>query len=146
MSRSILINTVIENPDIESGNRIWYVAVAGQATLDSAMETLHELDRRLERDHIWGVIIDFRRLDTFPNPDDWTRFAIRVRLKLPAGLRSALIRGDHPRALLAKIAKAGHEAGASVKVVDFWREAAAHCGLAPDVADPLEDYEPLLVD
>lgn len=146
MTHSILINTVIENPDIASGNRVWYVAVAGQATLDSAMETLRELDRRLERDHIWGVIIDFRHLDSFPDPDDWVRFSTRVRLKLPAGLRTALIRGDHPGAPLAQVAQAGNDAGASVEIVDLWPEAAAYCGLAADMRDPLEDHEPLLVD
>lgn len=146
MSHSILINTVIDNPAIGSGRRIWYLAVAGDATLDDAMEALHELDRRLDRDHIWGVIIDFRRLDSLPEPGDWARIVTRVRLKLPVGLRTAIVRGDHSRSQLAMVVQAGHEAGASIKIFDLWHEAVAYCGLTADMRDPLKDDEPLLVD
>lgn len=141
MSRSILVNTVIG-----SGIRVGYIAVSGDSTLDTAMQTLHEFDRRLRRDHIWGAIIDYRELRGFPEPGDWDRFVRRLRWKVPTGLRSAIIRGDHPEGPLSLAVAAIRDAGARVEVFDGWQGAAVYCGLSPDEPDPLEDFQPLLVD
>lgn len=118
---------------------VWYIAVQGYQDLDSAMDRLQDFQRYVERDGIWGVILDMRRLESFPDPGNWSLFTRSVRLIIPAGLRWACIEGPHPKRQMEMMVEAGREAGARVEVFCQFEDAAAFVGLSRELEDPMGD-------
>lgn len=143
MAREILDSRVIGDT-----TKVWYIAVAGDETLDGAMTNLHEFGARIERDHIWGAIIDLRRLSAYPPAPDWTSFCNRVRMKMPFGMRIAVLAASHlPQAPLREFVKAGQDGGGAMKAFKSWGDAVSAVRLPVETQDPLgEPQEVYLLD
>lgn len=137
---------VLENRIISSTTKVWYVAVGGASNLDGAMSNLHEFADRVKRDHIWGAIIDLRRLQAFPPPTDWTSFCRGVRMKTPEHMRIAVVINPAlPTRPIAEFVQAGRDGGGLMNAYRDWVDALKAVRLPVTTEDPLDSPKEVLL-
>lgn len=127
----------LANQLISQRPRIWYLAVGGIETVHGAMGNLHELQKRVETQHIQGAVIDFRKLDGYDPHQDWVGFLKGFHAYTPHGLPIAWMAHTHGANAAKQLAQAAQKAGALSQFCLNWQAALMTVGLPNTTPDPL---------
>lgn len=134
MARTNLANTLICKAP-----RIWYLAVAGEETVQGAMTNLQDLQTRLRNDHLKGAIVDFRRLTGTTQDENWPKFVRGLEMNVPNGMPMAWIAGPRSTHAANILILATQRAGAHSQLCLNFAAAGAAVGLPLTVPDPLRE-------
>jgi len=132
MARTNLANMLIcKTP------RIWYLAVAGEETVQGAMTNLQNLQNQLHTDRLQGAVIDFRRLTGTTRDENWPKFVQGLEMNVPNGMPLAWIAGPRSTHAANVLILATQRAGAHSMLCLNFAAAGAAVGLPQTIADPL---------
>lgn len=127
----------LANQLISQRPRIWYLAVGGIETVHGAMGNLQELQKRVDKEHIRGAIIDFRKLEGYDPQQDWVGFLKGLKAYTPHGLPIAWMAHTHGANAAQQLAQAAQKAGALSQFCLNWQAALMTVSLPKTTPDPL---------